>query len=143
MPKIHQKKTKNIFEQAGRKLSERVTKFLLFSLKDFDTTQGQSLERWEREGLLSRSLESIKAHSDKTIPEAEKNMLKVYNELNGKMPSKSEFKYPNTVKTELPVWASLRFGGKERIIGHIVDNVFYIVFLDKEHQFWPTEKRHT
>jgi hypothetical protein len=143
MPRIHQKKVKNISEQAGKKLSERITKFLLFSLKDFDITQGQSLESWEKEGLLSRSLELIKAHSDKTIPEAEKNMLKIYNELNGRMPLKSGFKYPNTVKIEPPVWASLRFGGKERIIGHIVDNIFYIVFLDKEHHFWPAEKKHT
>jgi hypothetical protein len=40
-------------------------------------------------------------------------------------------------------WASLHIKGKERIAGHIIGNVFYVVFLDKDHRFWRTEKKHT
>lgn len=34
-------------------------------------------------------------------------------------------------------------GQKGRVAGHIIDNIFYVVFLDREHRFYITEKRHT
>jgi hypothetical protein len=32
---------------------------------------------------------------------------------------------------------------KECVGGHIIGNVFYVVFLDWDHKFWPVEKRNT
>lgn len=34
-------------------------------------------------------------------------------------------------------------GQKGRVAGYMKENTFYIVFLDKNHQFWITEKKHT
>jgi hypothetical protein len=34
-------------------------------------------------------------------------------------------------------------GQKGRVAGHIIENVFYLVFLDKEHRFFITEKKNT
>ena len=31
-------------------------------------------------------------------------------------------------------------GQKGRVAGHIIDNIFYVVFLDREHRFYITEK---
>jgi hypothetical protein len=129
-------------EKGTKKLSEKIEKYLLFSLKDFDISQGQSFGDWEKDGLLSRAMESLRSHSDKTIPEAEKNRLKIYKSIDGSMPGGSGFKFPVTLKLK-PLWASLRFGGSERIIGHMIDNIFHIVFLDKGHEFYPSEKKHT
>ncbi len=33
--------------------------------------------------------------------------------------------------------------GKECIIGHFEDNIFHIVFLDKNHEFWISKKKNT
>ena len=29
--------------------------------------------------------------------------------------------------------------GKECVIGHVIGQVFYLVFLDCDHKFWPTD----
>jgi hypothetical protein len=35
------------------------------------------------------------------------------------------------------------FKGKECVIGYFEDNIFQIVFLDKDHEFWKTKKKNT
>lgn len=37
----------------------------------------------------------------------------------------------------------LDLGGKKRLYGFLVGNVFHIVFWDPEHQIWPSPKKHT
>jgi hypothetical protein len=112
---------------------------LLFSFKDFDNTQGQSFDEWQKSGLLHILLERIKEFCKFSRMEAEQNQcLKVY----GAFPKNSAFNYPAHI-TEDAEWASLHIQGKERIAGHIIGNVFYVVFLDKEHHFWLTERKHT
>jgi hypothetical protein len=124
MGRMNSKSHIKLSEKGTKKLSEKIDKYLLFSLKDFDITQGQDFDDWEKDGLLSRAMESLRAHSDKTIPEAEKNRLRIYKDLDSSMPKGSDFKFPSTLKGK-PIWASMRFGGRERIIGHMVDNIFY------------------
>lgn len=34
-------------------------------------------------------------------------------------------------------------GQKPRVAGHIIDNVFYVVFLDKDHKFFPAPLKRT
>jgi hypothetical protein len=116
-----------------------VKKELLFSFKDFDHTQGQTFHNWHEHKLLHILLERIKEFCKFSRPEAEQNQcLKVY----GDFPRHSDFKHPAYIAEDAE-WASLHIQGKERIAGHIIDNIFYVVFLDKEHRFWPTERKHT
>lgn len=125
----------NIVGKSGKKPG---LKELTFSFKDFDHTQGQTFVCWESESLLNKMLDKLKEYSKKTIEEAKKASFKIY----GSLPEHSEFKHPKHV-TEDAVWASMHIQGKECIAGHLIDNVFYIVFLDREHKFWPTSKKHT
>ncbi|MDR3334869.1 MAG: hypothetical protein LBT13_08310 [Treponema sp.] len=113
-------------------------KEMVFSFKDFDHTQGQTFLVWEENKLLHLLLEKMKEYSHKTLIDAQKAYFTIY----GSFPTNSQFKYPRHI-SEDAIWASLHIQGKECIIGHIIDNIFYTVFLDKEHQFWPTEKKHT
>ena len=113
-------------------------KELLFSFRDFDHTQGQTFSQWEKESLLSTMLDKLKEYSRKTLVEAQKASFKIY----GSFPPDSLFKHPKHI-TEDAIWASLHIQGKECIAGHIIGNIFYIVFLDKEHKFWITQKKHT
>lgn len=69
-------------------------------------------------------------------------MIKIY----GEFPATSQFKYPKTVIQDKDIkWAVIMYikGQKPRIVGHIIGNVFYVVFLDKEHLFFPSELKHT
>jgi hypothetical protein len=114
-------------------------KELLFSFRDFDHTQGQTFYSWHENKLLHILLERIKEFCKFSRIEAENNQsLKVY----GDFPVNSDFKHPAYI-TEDAIWASLHIQGRERIAGHVVDNIFYVVFLDKEHKFWPSPKKYT
>ena len=57
-------------------------------------------------------------------------------------PPESAFEHPKHVLPDV-TWCTLHIQGKECIIGHIEDNVFHIVFLDKDHEFWKTKKKNT
>lgn len=123
-----------------RKVKEYLPK-ILFSFKDFDLTQGQSFSDWEKEELLSIMCDKLKSISELNMLEAiQQKIIKRY----GNFPPITDFIHPKHVAEDV-TWAvitSLK-GQKGRIAGHIIDNVFYIVFLDKEHRFWVTEKKGT
>jgi len=122
----------------GKSKTNIPQKELVFSFKDFDHTQGQTFIKWEEEALLSVMLDKLKEYSKKTVIEAQRAGFTIYE----KFPPKSSFKHPRHI-IEDAMWASMHIQGKECIAGHIIGNIFYIVFLDMEHQFWITEKKHT
>jgi hypothetical protein len=121
--------------------SEKREKFIVFSFKDFDRNQGQSFKEWEEEELLALAVSKISQLSNLTMSQAiQQTILKVYTKV--EFPPKSDFKHPKHVKDGVK-WASFHVQGKECIIGYVEENVFYIVFLDKDHKFWKTEKKNT
>jgi hypothetical protein len=111
---------------------------IVFSFKDFDHTQGQTFAQWGDIKLLRILLDKIREYSRKTILEAQQASFNIY----GEFPSHSHFTHPRHIIPDA-IWASMHIQGKECIAGHIIDNTFYVVFFDKEHHFWPTEKKHT
>jgi hypothetical protein len=113
-------------------------KEMLFSFRDFDHTQGQTFAQWGDAELLRVLLDKMKEYSRKTIPEAQRASFTIY----GAFPPHSRFTSPKHIIPDA-LWASMHIQGKECIAGHLIDNVFYVVFLDREHHFWPTEKKHT
>jgi len=77
----------------------------------------------------------------------------------GKFPEKSDFKFPAYIPHDVS-WARFRLGNKVRLIGFVIpekitnemnkavvkdshydSNTFYVVFLDREHQFYKTEQK--
>ena len=119
--------------------SGKPKRFIVFSLKDFDINQGQSFEVWEKERILSNLLTRLREISVYTIEEAlSKQFIKGYDSF----PKKSDFYQPKHIPEGVN-WGALRIKGKERVIGYIEENIFYVVFLDKDHRFWITEKKHT
>ena len=116
-------------------------KFIVFSLKYFDRTQGESTEIWEDNSILSKAINRIQGICAMTVQDAiQSKILKVYGK---EIPKGSKFKHPTYIDEEIE-WASLRIQGKERIIGYIEDDfIFNIVFLDMEHGFYPSKKKNT
>ena len=40
------------------------------------------------------------------------------------------------------IWR-LALGGKPRLYGFLVGNIFHVVWWDREHEVWPSRKKHT
>lgn len=108
------------------------------SFEYLDVNQGQTFEEWADEGLLINMLNTLKEYCKKTMQENKGPNFKEY----GSFPTKTDFKHPKHVPKDVS-WASLHIAGKPCLGGHIVENVFYVVFLDKDHRFWICEKKHT
>lgn len=106
-----------------------------------NTGPGQGLQDWKDEDLLFDMLVSLTHITSTNITELQSKDKKLT--LYGSFPDKSfnEFTIPASITTEKK-WGTLRnIGGqKARIAGFLEDNVFYIVFLDKEHKFYKTNK---
>ena len=113
---------------------------MVFSFKDFDCTQkfGQTYREWQENGLLAYMLEEFGHFCQWTRVEAEQeDILEVY----GNFPKSSKFKHPKHIATDVE-WAVIRNvkGQKGRVAGYVIGNVFYVVFLDMDHQFWKTKR---
>lgn len=126
-----------------RKVKEDMPKLTL-NFKDFDFNQcppGQTLEEWQKNKMLDKLFHKFIEICGCTRLEAEQQgLLKVY----GNFPTNSQFKIPRHIEGEV-AWGTIqRIGGqKPRLAGYIIGPVFYPVFLDKDHLFFPSKKKHT
>jgi hypothetical protein len=117
---------------------------MLFSFKDFQFNSqippGQSYSQWQDDKLLAYMLEKFGYICNENRVEAEqKGFIKVY----GKFPTYSKFKNPFP-DSDLNWAVVMKIGGqKSRVAGYIDGHVFYVVFLDSEHKFYPAELKHT
>jgi hypothetical protein len=95
-----------------------------------------------KQGLLSDFFEKLVGLSKETrTTSKQKKMLEVY----GDFPPNSvtDFKIPKF--SDMPnglEWGTLQDvgGQKVRVAGFMVSNIFYVVFLDKNHKFWKSKK---
>lgn len=114
-------------------------KGLVFSLKHLDKSQGQTFDQWESERLLADMLVTLHGFCQRESHlECRGDSFTVY----GSFPKKSDFKHPEHVPPDAQ-WARIHVKGKPCIGGHVFQNIFYIVFLDKDHRFWVTEKKNS
>jgi hypothetical protein len=141
-----QPKRSNNFKR-GQKTKEikkdglKLKRFIVFSLKYFDRTQGEHPEVWEDNKILAKAINRIQGICTMTVQDAiHSHLLKIYG---NEIPKGSGFKHPKFIDEDIE-WASLRIQGKERIIGYIEDDfIFNVVFLDMEHEFYPSKKKNT
>jgi hypothetical protein len=114
---------------------------VVFSFKDFDKSQippGQTYEDWQDKGYLAYLLEKLSHISELNMIEAKQQK---YITEYGTFPKQSDFKHPRHIAEDVN-WAVIKKikGQKGRVAGHIIGNVFYIVFLDLDHLFWKMDK---
>jgi hypothetical protein len=110
-----------------------------FSWTKLDNTQGQSIAEWEKLGILSVFCKRLQQIGQFSSAEAlAKQYIKQYTKIG--LPEKSNFKEPKHISPP-SYWAVIHIttNSKEVVAGFIENNIFYIVFLDKEHDFWPTD----
>mgnify|MGYP007069848500 CR=1 FL=1 len=119
-----------------------------FKFFQFGDNGGQSFEDWQREEILADLNNKLKDFSGKTILELQQDRtLEIYPEY----PKGSKFSPPSMLSSAKIKWARLRITGRRRLIGFFLmpdksvitgayKNTFYIVFLDKNHDFAPSKK---
>jgi hypothetical protein len=114
---------------------------IVFSFLNFDINQGQSFEDWQSEELLALAVNKLRSLNGYTIPQATAaGIITIYTKV--PFPPLSKFEHPKHIPDDID-WCSMHISGKPCVIGYFEDNVFHIVFLDKEHEFWITKKKHT
>lgn len=114
---------------------------MLFSFKDYrGNQQGQNYAEWQAQNLLASLMDKCGQICNCNRIEAEnQGFIKVYREF----PKKSEFENPFP-DVDLNWAVIMKIGGqKPRAVGYVDGNVFYVVFLDAEHQFYPSSKKNT
>lgn len=130
------------FNRQSKKVETREGKrepLIVLSFRDFDRNQGQSFEEWEEERLLALAISKLREICQLTVGQAtSQQFIKPYTKVG--FPPNSNFTHPRHVLPDI-IWCSMHIQGKECVIGHFEDNIFHLVFLDKEHQFWKTKKR--
>lgn len=119
--------------------NELTTNFKI-SFQYLDTTQkfGSSFKDWQKAGLLSAMLDTLAGFCHRPLMEqANGTKFAIY----GDFPDKGHtmFEYPKNVPEDAN-WARIHINGLSVVVGHIVGDTFYIVFLDKTHKFLLTKK---
>ncbi len=109
--------------------------------QDYDSEPVQSLQNWYEEDRLLEMIRSLKHITSENIVQLQSADRKIT--LYGQFPNKqvNAFTLPTNLQ-ENENWGTLRnIGGqKARIAGFLRDKVFYIVFLDKNHCFYKSNK---
>lgn len=109
------------------------------SFQYMDTTQqfASTFEDWEKVGLLSKMLNTLQGYcKSPLIQQKDGDKFTVY----GDFPKeRSKFTHPGHVPQDAK-WARIHINGLAVIAGHIVNDTFYLVFLDGEHMFYFTKK---
>lgn len=113
------------------------------SLEDFDCTQkpGSGYRDWQKEGLLSTLLEMLTGYCKRPLFEqVDGKKFCVY----GNFPpsDKTRFRLPLHIPPDA-IWARIHVNNITVVAGHVIENTFYLVFLDKHHHFYLSKKPNT
>ena len=120
-------------------------KNIVFNFKFFycSKSSGQSFEEWEKDKILADLNNKLKTFSGKTVDELKADgTLEIYSSY----PKGSRFSCPAVLSGTNAVWCRLRLTGRRRLIGFLSPDeqkqrrTFYVVFLDKNHEFAPSAK---
>jgi len=126
-------------EQGKRQAEKAKGKRVAFSMTKHVVGEGQTVEEWQQLGLLSVLFTRVRFVGQFSVQEAVQNQyIKRYTKVT--FPPESEFKEPKHIQGVTWAVMHLTDKSKEVVAGYIEEDVFHIVFLDKEHKFWPTKK---
>jgi hypothetical protein len=130
--------------QEGRRGSKIKPKVVL-SFEYLDIQQGQTFKQWNDKKDLLELQELGQRLNKLTVGQALAEQIIIQYDIENKrkwnthnMPKVSKWKYPTTApRIDIP-WSKIELGRKLRVIGYLETNIFYVVFLDNNHQFFPS-----
>lgn len=136
--KPHQKKS--LFGEALDKkssASEMSDDFFVLSFRQLDRNQGDNWDSWEKQSMLAQALDTLTGYCQSSLRSTvDGKKFTIYDQF--PPTEKTDFTHPKHVPEDAE-WARIHVTGKQCLIGHVVKNTFYVVFLDGEHRFWKSE----
>jgi hypothetical protein len=115
--------------------------YLTLSFRHLDKMQGNTLNEWEQSMQLAHTIEVLAGYcNDTVLNQNDGKKFTIY----GNFPptEKTDFYFPKHVPEDAE-WARIHINGLQCVVGHLVNNVFYIVFLDGLHKFWKSTLKNT
>lgn len=110
------------------------------SLRHLDMLQGSKMEEWESTQMLAQALHKFRGLCSNPLRAQFSETFSVYEGFPPK--NKTVYTHPEQVPPDAE-WARIHVDGKHCLIGHVINNTFYLVFLDPEHKFWISELKNT
>lgn len=120
------------------------SKKVLVSYIYLDRSQGQTFEQWDKtEGRLLRWSNIVQQLNSLTVEQSLRMVIIKYTDP-GKfnihnMPKKSKWNFPLTLNGKKIIWCKIVVMNLIRVLGFFEENIFYVVLLDENHEFYPTE----
>jgi len=113
--------------------------------KNTDSPPAQSINTWKNEDKILNMLLALQYISSNNASDVQTTgKLSLYTD---EYPpkDKNEFPLPDNLPSGINRWGTIQnIGGqKARIAGFLKDNIFYLVYLDKEHKFYKSKLRNT
>jgi hypothetical protein len=97
---------------------------------------------WEEQKLLSLVIDKFKHYCGKTMKNVYDDKFKAYH--SWPPTEKTEFKPPKRFPGyQTQNWASMHIKGAPCVVGYMIENVFYVTWFDREHQFWLSPLKNT
>jgi hypothetical protein len=141
--------SENLVNSLGEKLQHEEAELHTIVYEEFQKNILQEMSIFSENSppqktLLGELCEKLKNLSELSIGEATRqNLIQIY----GNFPpdEKTVFQIPRFSIPADAKWGTIQNvgGQKSRAAGFLVDNIFYIVFLDRDHVFWKSELKHT
>jgi len=104
------------------------------NLRHLDETQGGTLEDWQSTAVLSNAVRTLRGLcSDGLRVQAQNETFTIYQGF--PPPEKTDYHHPEHVPEDAE-WARIHVNGAHCLIGHVINDTFYLVFLDTTHTFW-------
>ena len=119
---------------------EELTSNFKVSFQYFDSSQkhASSFRDWQNASLLSHALDVLAGMCKKPLAsQYDGDKFALYGDFPPK--DKTKFEVPEHVPEDAH-WARIHVNGRSVIVGHVVRDTFYVVFLDKFHSFYLTKR---
>jgi hypothetical protein len=109
------------------------------SFQYLDTTQkfGSTFKDWQSCGLLSKAMDTLQGYCCSPLrTQLGPDKFKAY----GAFPTKESLFSEPANSPEDAEWARIHVNGPAVLAGHILEDTFFVVFLDKTHKFYMGKK---
>ncbi len=110
------------------------------SLEHFDCTQeyASAFRDWQYCGLLSYAMEHLCGYCKSPLfQQVDGKKFTIYGSF--PPPERTEFVHPEYIPEDAN-WARIHINNTAILAGHILEDTFYLVFLDKSHKFYMTKR---
>lgn len=128
--------------KSSKSIMKTTDRFISVSFRYFHNVDdvGQSIDSWRVDGSLPDLIEKLVYLTANGITKVSSDGI-FTNYTRFPDAAVNDFKCPGEISVDENWGVIKNIGGqKRRVAGFLKDNVFYIVFFDKDHRFWKSRK---